>query len=428
MEPMRTNAESPEAAAALDVPSNRNGARNGARVLIVTPQPFYEDRGTPIAVRYVANALSEIGVEVDLLAFPVGQDVSIRNVTVHRCANPLGIKRVPIGLSWRKIVLDASLWRSFSRLIATHRYDMVHAVEEAAYMAAAICPRAAQPFIYDMASAIPLQLQRKPGLKSRLAQRMLRSVERRILNRASHIICSTGLANYVHEQAADASVSEWRFPAHSAPVPGSDVESLRQQLQIQPDQRVLLYSGNFADYQGIELLLAAFARARQLRPELVLVCVGATERELANWSRQPSKDGSEQVRIVPRQPRERIPVYTELADLLVLPRVGPDNIPLKLYDYMASGKPIVATRHAGYGALLNGARALLCEPTADSLATALVRACTFPGEAAAAAYRSLNYARRHFGWSPFVEFVRDTYGNALARAQGHEGLPPEALQ
>jgi len=40
----------------------------------------------------------------------------------------------------------------------------------------------------------------------------------------------------------------------------------------------------------------------------------------------------------------------------------------------------------------------------------------------------LNYARRHFGWSPFVEFVRDTYGNALARAQGHEGLPPEALQ
>src|SRR5579862_5001471 len=64
------------------------------RVLIVTPQPFYEDRGTPIAVRYVARALSEIGIDVDLLAFPIGQEVHIKNVKVRRCANPFHFRRV----------------------------------------------------------------------------------------------------------------------------------------------------------------------------------------------------------------------------------------------------------------------------------------------------------------------------------------------
>jgi glycosyltransferase involved in cell wall biosynthesis len=387
-----------------------------ARVLIVTPQPFYEDRGTPIAVRHVANALSEMGVDVDLLAFPVGQDVSIRNVTLHRCANFLRIRRVPIGLSWRKIVLDASLWRSFRRLIATRRYDMVHAVEEAAYMASAICPRVGQPFLYDMASAIPVQLRRQAVLKSAPAQRMLEAIERRILNNASHVICSAGLANYVRRQASNASVSEWRYPAHSASVSGADVESLRNQLHIRPGQRILLYSGNFASYQGIELLLSAFEGARKRRPELVLVCVGATDRELAIWSKKPPTDSSAHIRIVPRQARERVAVYTKLADFLALPRVGPDNVPLKLYDYMASGKPIIATRQAGHESLLNSRRAFLCDPTADSLAGAIVRACDFPREAAAVAYESWRYAQGHFGWHSFVEFVRYTYLNAMARA------------
>ncbi len=386
------------------------------RVLIVAPQPFYEDRGTPIAVRHVANALSEMGADVDLLTFPIGEDISIRNVTLHRCANPLRLKRVPIGFSWRKIVLDVSLLRSFRRLIAEHHYDMVHAVEEAAYMASAICPRAGQPFLYDMASAIPAELQRKAGLKSPVARRMLEAVERRILNMANQVVCSAGLASYVRKQAPNASVSEWRYPAHATAVTGADVASLRDQLHIHTGQRVLLYSGSFASYQGIELLLGAFARARKTRPELVLVCVGATEQELATRSRQPQTVDSAHLRIVPRQPRERIPVYTELADYLVLPRVDSENIPLKLFDYMASGKPIVATRQAGYGEMLDGSRAFLCDPTADSLARAIVRACAFPGEAAAAAYESLRYAQSHFGWRTFVDFVHDTYMNAMARA------------
>jgi hypothetical protein len=40
------------------------------RVLFVAPQPFYEDRGTPIAVRQVLQALGQLGYAVDLLTYP----------------------------------------------------------------------------------------------------------------------------------------------------------------------------------------------------------------------------------------------------------------------------------------------------------------------------------------------------------------------
>lgn len=50
-------------------PKRRSFAR---RVLVVAPQPFYEDRGTPIAVRELVTALAGLGFEVDLATFPVG--------------------------------------------------------------------------------------------------------------------------------------------------------------------------------------------------------------------------------------------------------------------------------------------------------------------------------------------------------------------
>ena len=396
--------------------SGRSGI-NRPRVLIVTPQPFYEDRGTPIAVRYVARALSELGVDVDLLAFPVGRTISIGRMTLFRCANLLGLKRVPIGLSWRKLVLDVSLWRSFRRLLAERHYDMVHAVEEAAYMALALCPRHKQPFIYDMASVIPAALEHNRLLNFAIFRRIFRAIEDRVFRGASRIVCSAGLASYVREHHDSASVDEWRFPSHSGAVASNDVARLRADLNIRPEQRVLLYCGNFAGYQGIELLVTAVARARLTRPELLLVCVGATEPELAASFPDAGDRHTDQLRVVRRQPQDRILVYTAMADALMLPRIGADNIPLKLYDYMASGKPIVAIRQDGHDALLTDQRAFLCEGTVASMAEAIVRVCERPEEAAQVGSAALRYAQQHFGWGTFVEFIRDVYRTTIDRDQ-----------
>jgi len=385
--------------------------REFPRVLLVTPQPFYEDRGTPIAIRYVAQALSELGAFVDILAFPVGRSVTIPRVNILRCANPLRLKRVPIGFSWRKIVLDATLWQAFSRLVNSGKYHIVHAVEEAAYMAAAICPPLGQPFIYDMASAIPVELNRKALFATRLVQRLLSAAERRVISAASRVVCSSGLSDYVLHQVPDTRVREWRYPAYAERIDAYRGLELRKELGIRPDQRVILYSGNFAAYQGLELLLEAFQRARKLRPELALVCVGATGKEFAERSEASAAD--EHVFVLPRQPRRQIPVYMKLADFLVLPRVAADNVPLKLFDYMASGTPIIATRGPAHEPLLDESRAFMSDPTVEALSATILHACASRRRSEALGRAAQCYAMENFGWDRFVDFVRSTYIDAL---------------
>jgi glycosyltransferase involved in cell wall biosynthesis len=395
-------------------------ARDFPRVLLVTPQPFYEDRGTPIAVRYVAQALSELGACVDILAFPVGRSVSIPRVRIMRCANPLRLKRVPIGFSWRKIALDATLWQAFSRLVHSGRYHMVHAVEDAAYMAAAICPPVGQPFIYDMASAIPVELKRNALFASRLIQRLLSAAEKRVISAARSVVCSSGLGGYVADQVPEARVREWQYPAYAERVDGYRALELREELGIRRNQRVILYTGNFAAYQGVELLLEAFQRARQIRPELALVCVGATEKESAERSEARAADS--QVFILPRQPRRQIPVFLELADFLVLPRVAVDNVPLKLFDYMASGTPIIATRGPAHEPLLDESRAFMSEPTVEALSATLVDACASRHRSESLGRAARSYAMENFGWDRFVDFVRTTYIDTLSGTNERQRL------
>ena len=64
------------------------------RVLLVTPQPYYEDRGTPIAISMVLQALAELGYEIDLLAFPLGANLKSPGLRILRSANPTGISSV----------------------------------------------------------------------------------------------------------------------------------------------------------------------------------------------------------------------------------------------------------------------------------------------------------------------------------------------
>lgn len=386
------------------------------RILLVTPQPFYEDRGTPIAVKYVAQALSELGASVDLLAFPVGSDTAIPNVHITRCGNPLRLRRVPIGFSWRKLALDMSLWQSFERLLYTGSYGLVHAVEEAAYMAAVLCPRLGIQFIYDMASSIPAELSRRTPFRLPAARPVLARMEQHVIRMASRVICSSGLGDHVQRQVPEANVREWHYPAFTPNVDWQRVAALRMDLGLTPQQRVVLYSGNLAGYQGIELLLDAFDRARRVRPELVLVCVGATERDLKG-PEGAALAARDNLRVVLRQPRSKMPEYLKLADYLVLPRVAADNAPLKLFDYMASGTPIIATRGSAHEPLLNEARAFMSDPDPQSFAGALLRASESPERAAAVAEAAQTYARQHFGWDRFVEFVRITYCDALGEAQ-----------
>ena len=79
------------------------GAR--LRVLFLAPQPFFEVRGTPLAVLAMVRALAALGHEVDLLTYPQGAAVEVAPAR-HLRSLRLPVGHVRPGPSLAKLLLD----------------------------------------------------------------------------------------------------------------------------------------------------------------------------------------------------------------------------------------------------------------------------------------------------------------------------------
>lgn len=395
-----------------------------ARVLVVTPQPFFEERGTPIAVAHTLRALVELGYEVDLLAFPMGREIDLPAVHVMRCGNPLRIRKVQVGFSARKLALDVSLLQAFSERLQEREYDVVHAVEEAAWLAAVLCPLGKVPFIYDMASSIPDELASHRVLGRAPILSLLRGTERRVARRAAHVLCSGGLGSRIAALAPATPVQEWRFPVLEEHVPPGAAAALRRRHRIGEDDRVVLYTGNFSRYQGIDLLLEAFAAALARNPRLLLVCVGASDEEQASrYAASLPAHARDRARILVRESRSTMASWFAAADCLVTLRTSGRNVPLKVFEYMASHRPIVASRGPAHEPALDATRAFLCDPDPAGVSLALQRVFADPERALSVASAAAAHATRHFSWSRFRGLVEGVYDRVLQSGHALAGQP-----
>lgn len=357
------------------------------------------------------KALSQLSYEVDLLTFPMGRDVDIPGVRCLRTANPLGIRRVPIGFSLRKVLFDALLLPELARRLATRQYACVHAIEEAAFLAVLLGRRFDVPVIYDMQSSLPEQLARHLAFRLPWVQSLLRDCERWLLRRADSVVSSSGLAATVRAQAPKARLREWRYSSPLPLAPESEGAALRADLRIGPTRPVVLYSGTFESYQGIPELMAAIPLVLAEVPEATFVLVGATGASggtsIERGHVELIRAGS--LRVVKRQPRERIPAYLAMADVVVSPRAYGDNLPLKVFDYLAAGKPIVATDIPAHRAILDEDRAALTGGWSPEIARGIVRLLRDRPLASRLAANARSYAQEHCGWFQFVRSVRDLY-------------------
>lgn len=380
------------------------------RVLVVAPQPFYAPRGTPIAVRYVVTALRELGVEVDLLTFPLGERVDIDGVRILRAANPLGVNHVAVGFSPAKLALDASLFRDLVHLLRSGDYDVVHAIEEAAYFTALTPGLRRPPMIYDMASSIPDELRSVKVLGSSVVRPFLRYLERGVCRRSRFVICSAGLASTVVSAGKNIPFAEWRFPAMRPSAAPGAVAELRARLGLAPEMRVVLYAGTFAAYQGLELLLGGVKDLLASEPDVAVVCVGAgKEEEITAARRTLGLVDETRAFLLPRVPRNELDAFFVMADVLVSCRGKGLNSPLKVFDYLAVGKPIIANDVPAHRAVLDETTAILVDSNPSAFNEGILRVLREPFIAARLAAACRTYADAHLSWPSFVNLIRNAY-------------------
>jgi glycosyltransferase involved in cell wall biosynthesis len=392
------------------------------RVLFVAPQPFYEDRGTPIAVRQVLLALGQLGYAVDLLTYPVGSDVSIPGLRIFRGANPFGIRSVPVGLSVQKLLLDISLAVALRGHLRSQSYSCLHAVEEMAFPAALLGRHYGVPVLYDMQSSLPEQLAGRSVFGWTPVRRILEGLERWLVNRTDLIVSSAGLASRIRRVAPTAAVREWHFPSAPAQAQASEAGALRARLGLPAKQPVILYSGTFESYQGLPELIAAIPLVRAKVPTATFVLVGADRANgLATQEGAESLLQNGALRIIERQPRSEMAAYLAMADVLVSPRAYGGNLPLKIFDYLAAGRPIVATDIPTHRTVLSEDRAVLVAPRTEALAAGILTLLQDELRAARLSRAARAYADEHLGWEAFVESVAALYDEVSGHARNARG-------
>ena len=344
----------------------------GRRVLLIAPQPFFEQRGTPINIRAMAEDLAAAGFDVHLLVYFVGEPISIPGVTLHRTARVPFLRRVPIGFSARKLLLDVLMLIAASRLLLMRRFAVLHGVEEGAVIAGVVGLLSGTPYISDLDSCMVAQLEKHPVGRVPLLLRGIAAVERYSLRRSKGIVavCAPLVEKAQKHAPAVPTVQIDDFPLDSSDVVDElKIARLRDEFALH-DRRVIVYTGNLERYQGIDLLLEAFS---QLADEAVsLLLVGGTVEHIQTYKRRlADRPAIGRVLFAGQRPGDEMGSFMALADVLASPRSEGENTPLKLYSYMASGRPVVATSIPSHTSVLNEDTAFLAPPTAPEFARAL---------------------------------------------------------
>ena len=140
-----------------------------------------------------------------------------------------------------------------------------------------------------------------------------------------------------------------------------------------------MYVGNLEPYQGVDLMLEAFRRLELDEINATLLVVGGSNTHVEAYSdKARSLVTTGRVRFVGALPIERLGRVLQCADVLVSPRTQGVNTPMKLYSYLQSGKPVLATRLPTHTQVVDDETAVLVEPKVDAMTRAMQRLAESP--------------------------------------------------
>jgi len=126
-------------------------------------------------------------------------------------------------------------------------------------------------------------------------------------------------------------------------------ELVRKQYKIKDNDIVLLYVGWLYKFSGLDDVFWQMRIVRSKHPKIKLIVVGDGDayQSLVSLCRKLGMKNS--IFMVGKKPYEEIPDYIGASDICILPaypehRVMKNIVPIKMYEYMAMGKPVVATK------------------------------------------------------------------------------------
>ena len=357
------------------------------RCLVIAPEPVVTPRGTPFSVYYRTLVMAELGARIDLLTYGQGRDPDIENVRTLRVPRFAWLGPVKTGPSMLKLFLDIFIAARAVWLLIWNRYYVVHAHEEAVFICRFLKPIFRFKLIYDMHSSLTQQLSNFDYTESRLIHWAFKTLEDSSINAADAVITiCPDLADYVGTIIKDPDKHFLIENSIFEPVKlkGDDPDDRGGQaagefFELPEDRFCFVYAGTLEPYQGIDLLIRSFAEVIRARADAFLLIVGGSEPQVSRYSALAGEQGIDNdCQFTGTVPQQQAHVYMSSADVMLSPRTEGTNTPLKIYQQLASGVPLVATNIFSHTQVLTDEVAFLADPEPAAFGAAMIAAMSDP--------------------------------------------------
>lgn len=393
-------------------------------ILMISPQPFFEPRGTPISVYQRLEALSALGHEIDLITYHVGKDVDIPNLKIHRVHGVKIVQHVRIGPSRAKILLDVQIFFKAIHMLLSKKYDVIHSHEEAAFFSMLLAWVFRIPHLYDMHSVLSKQLTNFNFGDKSIFVKIFEILERLVLKSSKAVITvGPDIESYVKSVGDNIRVvmiENIALHAYQTPVQPDEVKLLKKTLNI--DGRLpIVYTGTYERYQGLDMALNCVDIIKNKYPNVIFIVVGAKVQQAREWTEKAEKMGlgNNTLFLDVVSPEESM-VFLALASVLISPRLDGTSTPLKIYSYLHAEKPIVATNITSHTQVLANDTALLVEPNEKAFAEGILKILSDSELAERLGKNAHQLAQNKFGRQDYISKVSQIYNTLIPKSKVEE--------
>jgi len=382
-------------------------------LLILAPQPFYQERGTPIAIRLAISVLMKReNYNITLFTYHEGIDLELdENVKHLRIKSPKFIKDIPIGFSIRKLICDCIMFiQSFIHILKNRKkYQLIHANEETVFFALIFKIIFRIPYVYDMDSSLSSSISDKFSFLKILIP-IFKSFEKiAIKNSSATITMCDALTNFSKK------INKNTFTLRDISLSFLEddtikIDNLRSMLKIDDDCPILMYVGNLIKVQGIDLMIDSFEITLKKIPHLKTIIIGGSLEKISFYKdKYKHLIDNKSLFLIGKRPVATLSKYLSQADCLCIPRLYGENTPLKIYPFLHSGVPVIATNLKTNTQVLNTTISALANPNALDFSKALIKLFTDNEYRINLGKNGFEYAEENFTFKVFNEKLNSIY-------------------
>jgi glycosyltransferase involved in cell wall biosynthesis len=131
-----------------------------------------------------------------------------------------------------------------------------------------------------------------------------------------------------------------------------DGSAIRLYYGIAKDDIVIFFMGWLYNFSGLKEVALELARSPDRFPHLKVLIVGDGDAFQDLQRIRDENQLGDRLIITGKQPYEKIPEFIAASDICILPadpkeKIMQDIVPIKMYEYMAMGKPVISTKLPG---------------------------------------------------------------------------------